>query len=103
MEKIIAIALVSGCSIATVRAPHGTVTTAAPACTRNARLPITADSMLGLLSGMLIFATEPDREPVATISVAAVTALFVTSAIIGFRRSDDCKQAWDSYDAATEH
>lgn len=111
MHRLTAFAIAAslcGCSLLTVRAPREDATAEAPRCTKRARGPIAADLSLAVVSGLLAIASAGEHDQNGTMTsegaagaVVATGAMigFAYSAIVGYRRADDCQQAWDAHEA----
>lgn len=105
MRGILILTVLGGCSIATVRGPNDAAPNSdPPRCTRDARLPIVVDGMLGLVGiagGAGGIASEGGKAGTGTyVGGGALIAggLFATiSAIIGYRRQHACEEAWSVF------
>lgn len=98
MRLLLLLAL-SGCSLATVRGPSDA--DAPPRCTKRARFPIGVDAFAGALSGVLVpvaVVENGNEGAVAGVALGAAAVAFIASAIVGYRRSDECRQAWDAFE-----
>jgi len=97
--------VLTGCSLATVRGPDASRPSGeAPRCTRTARQPVAMDGFLALMSGLSGVGLigdggqkNSDGEIAGGVALEAVTVGLIASAIVGFRRADECQQAWDVY------
>jgi hypothetical protein len=105
IAAFIAAAALSSCSLATVRGP--VAGQQPPNCTKSAGLPIVVDSAMAIAyaSGAGAAFDESaqangDDALAPVIGGAALLGLAVVStvsAIVGWRRSDACRSAWDAH------
>lgn len=106
MTTVLLAVAMSGCSLLVVKGP--TKGEAPPRCSKSARGPVVVDVLLAVvgIAGVSAGASgDTGGEDEPTTGERAATAVFggailataVTSAIVGYKRADECRQEWDAF------